>query len=133
MSSGNGLQLFPLMTEGGVGVHTQSTVGADLRHPLTQVQREIMRHIDVHGNIRSVEAGVMMHAARDRSKPEHSRCEGGTKRVFDIDSRTTRRIYIKRLSCCEWAATDGLEAMKRLMKRGIVIRHPLVKGLWVRS
>lgn len=97
--------------------------------PLTATQRQILAHIDRHGSIRSVEAGVIIHRARgDLQFALHVK-QHGTERLLTSGSwrvRTTLGI-----GCCQYAATDGLAGMKRLMKRGIVERGP-VKGTWIR-
>lgn len=70
---------------------------------LTGLQREILTRIRLEGPIRAVEAGVMQHVARGR------RCSGGGKGYGPT-----------KVACCKYAATDGLEAMKRLRDRGLV-------------
>jgi len=71
--------------------------------PLNAVQREILRYIGEHGSIRSVQAGEIVHAAR-----QHQYSDG--------------HQY--------WSA-DGLEAMKRLLARGLVKRDPDKRGRWL--
>jgi hypothetical protein len=88
--------------------------GAEVRHPpprprpLTAAQAEIVRWTRAHGEIRSSEAGSALHAQRDSScgKPLSYKC----------------------LGCCEYAASDGYSACKRLEARG-VLRH-VGHGRW---
>lgn len=75
--------------------------------PFTLCQREILRMIQNFGSITSSQAGRIVHAHR----------AGGCRRCAAVDVR------------CKWAASDGCDAMKRLMARGIVRRHH--RGVWV--
>lgn len=70
---------------------------------LTPVQREILRSLP----IRSVEAGVIVH--RHRGYCGYG-AKGGSMEREDA------------LGCCPYAAADGLEACKRLAKRGLLRR-----------
>lgn len=72
--------------------------------PLTPAQREILRFAGKNRGIRSVQAGEIVHS---------------------MDRRRDAQIHRRR-----YASADGLEAMKRLMKRGLVYRDPEVRGLW---
>jgi len=80
--------------------------------PLTASQREILLWIRDHGQIRSVEAGAIVHAHRTLpccSRYGRSRPDG--------------------IGCCKWAASDGGDALKRLMGRGLVRRGD-TPGVW---
>lgn len=79
---------------------------------LTQVQRRILATIRENGFIRSVEAGNYVHEASRR----HAR------RLGALDEHRGK-------GCCSYAATDGLDAMKRLVKRGLVVKES--RGHWV--
>lgn len=72
--------------------------------PLTPAQRAIMQHLAKHGEIRPVEAGMILL--------EHSR---GKPWLVEY-----RRRY---------ASADGSEALRRLAKRGLV--HKDGPGRWV--
>ncbi|HEY0390992.1 MAG TPA: hypothetical protein VGC63_04720 [Solirubrobacterales bacterium] len=75
---------------------------------LTQAQRLILDTINEKGQIRSVEAGVIVHLAR------------GTK--------CAKGVGPSKLACYHYASTDGLSAMKRLAKRGLVRKVSV--GIW---
>lgn len=77
---------------------------------LTGVQREILTAIRASGPMRAVEAGVLIHRARNIAL--NRRCHGGAKGHGPT-----------KLACCHYAATDGYEAMKRLFKRGLVTQQ----------
>lgn len=68
--------------------------------PITPVQRAVLRYLKEHGSIRSVDAGIIL---------------------FDIQGQPWRRQY---------ASADGLEVLKRMMKRGLV-RRTDKRGVWV--
>ena len=85
---------------------------------LNTAQREILNQIHEDGNIRSVEAGVIIHSHR----------EFPCGRKVGAGSYTGPKTA-GRIGCCGYASADGLEAMKRLEKRGLVKRQ--VDGLWV--
>jgi hypothetical protein len=104
------------LTIDGKEIEYQRTVRRE--PPLTDLQREALRYLTMQGQIRSVEAGVMVHSARGH-------CGYGAK-----DDRVGGRRD-SRISCCNYAATDGNELMKRLMERGIV-RRVSERGPWVR-
>jgi len=72
--------------------------------PFTNAQREILRLL-VERDVTSTEAGRIIHLHRDAP------C-----------------VYCRRGFGCPWASSDGNEALKRLMERGIVRR--LAPGLW---
>lgn len=76
---------------------------------LSGTQREILRRVREEGGLRGVEAGVMIHAARNAER-RFPVCGGGAKGHGPTRSG----------ACCHYAATDGAEAMKRLQKRGLV-------------
>lgn len=79
--------------------------------PLTPVQLAIMAHVDRHGSIRSVEAGVIVHAARSKTNHFGKTCGGGAK-----GHGPTRE------ACCPYAASDGYEALRRLAKRALIVQ-----------
>lgn len=79
---------------------------------LTEVQRGILHTIGQQGYISSTQAGVIVHRARGA-------CGFGSRSVGE-----------KSAACCGYAAADGLEACKRLMKRNLVVREK--PGRWVR-
>lgn len=85
------------------------------RHPLTAGQREILELVRDRGCIRSVEAGVAIHRARNH-------CAFGAR----SGTFTGRGI-----GCCSYASADGLAAMKRLMHRGLVYRDESRRGYWL--
>lgn len=72
---------------------------------LTATQREILRVVRVEGFIRPVTAGRLVHAAR---------MFGGAN-----PCRTDRP---QDEGCCQYASTDGVEALKRLVRRGLLVR-----------
>lgn len=84
--------------------------------PLTVAQATILRWARERGEIRSVEAGVIMHAARGY-------CGHGGR---SHDWRGTPRA----IGCCAYACADGLDALKRLADRGLVYRDPFIPGRW---
>jgi hypothetical protein len=79
---------------------------AKRNHPLTEAQREILRTARANrGVIRSVQAGVILHAHREQPCPR-------------ADAR----------GCCEYAAGDGGDALTRLASRGLARR--VGRGIW---
>lgn len=76
--------------------------------PFTPAQRDIMRLIADFGSVTSTQAGVIQHM--HRSPP----CR-----------------YCSPRQHCQYASSDGLDAMKRLMRRGLVER--VRDGLWRRA
>lgn len=83
-----------------------------LQAPFTPSQREILLIIRQLGSITSTQAGKIVHAHRG------GQLEHGCRRC-KADSR----------GHCDFAASDGRDAMKRLRDRGIV-RRPKA-GLWI--
>ena len=81
--------------------------------PLSGSQRAILRTIRALGELRSSEAGLMMHGARGWCAPFHA----------------PYAPTPDRLGCCEYGATDGAAAMRRLERRGLVER--VGRGRWV--
>lgn len=76
---------------------------------LVESQRAILQHARANGGvIRSVEAGRIVHAGRNDGEG----CYG-----WIAMPGTSRRE-----GCCEYAATDGLDAMKRLAAKGLFER-----------
>lgn len=75
---------------------------------LTAAQRLILQEIALTGRIRPVDAGKIIHSFRD----DH--------RSVDADNP---------YGCCRWASGDGVDALKRLARRGFV-RHKK-RGCWV--
>lgn len=94
---------------------------------LTVLQRAILNHIDKHESIRPVEAGVIIHEGRGNG------CKGGTAIQWAESSAKQRTIRVEknRISCCKWASTDGVMALRRLQNRGIVQR--INKGVYKRT
>lgn len=76
---------------------------------LTLVQRTLLDAVREKGAVRSVEAGVIVHRHRTSACPTPTRGIG----------------------CCRYAGADGLAAMKRLMRRGLVYRDPDRVGRWL--
>lgn len=85
--------------------------------PLTSTQQRIMATIREKGSIRSVEAGCMVHEARGKRCSNYG---AGADRF-----KGTERA----ISCCAYASSDGLSAMKRLADRGLV-RRGKQAGTW---
>jgi hypothetical protein len=77
------------------------------QRPLTPLQADIIRLARLHGEVRSVEAGVLVHLHRGA-------CGVGAR------SGPSREGS---LACCGYTATDGSMACRRLMKRGLLQRH----------
>lgn len=67
-------------------------------------QREVMRRLGLHGSIRAVQAGVIIHQGRGR-------CGFGAK---------ASRYRGGGLGCCAYAATDGSALLKTLERQGLV-------------
>lgn len=87
------------------GREEEVRTGGGTSAPFTPAQREILRLVQVYGTVTSTAAGRIIHAHRD----------GGCLRC--------------RESRCKFAASDGGDALKRLMARGVVRRcRP---GVWV--
>lgn len=74
--------------------------------PLTELQKDIIRLALLHGEVRSVEAGLLVHIHRGA-------CGSGSK------SKPRRKGS---LDCCGYGATDGSMACRRLMRRGLLYR-----------
>jgi hypothetical protein len=88
--------------------------------PLSPVQRLIL----ASAPIRSVEAGVIVHASRGH-------CGFGARggRIGHVvDGKFVPLDRPKGIACCAYAAADGLEACKRLAKRGLLRR--VAPGRW---
>lgn len=75
--------------------------------PLTPAQHEIMRLIRQYGAITSTQAGTIVHAHRDPP------CRGCQRRE----------------TACPYRSSDGSDALKRLMGRGLVRRAR--PGTWI--
>lgn len=84
--------------------------------PLTEAQEDILRWIRLHGWISSTQAGVLVHAHGFPRDPWADGPDGtpGVERW-----RAERRRF---------AASDGLEALRRLSIRGYVVR--VEPGVW---
>jgi hypothetical protein len=67
-------------------------------------QREVMRRLGLHGSIRAVQAGQIIHQCRGR-------CGFGAK---------DRGREYRGLGCCRYASTDGSALLRRLEKSGLV-------------
>lgn len=103
-----------LNIEGGVEPYDEVAKRAAAYRDLSPAQKEILRVIRDDGEIRAVEAGVIIHTHRTQA---------GTGRCGR--HRTA-------LACCQYAASDGLEALKRMAKRGLVRRkRELATTTWV--
>lgn len=76
--------------------------------PLSETQREVLHQLRWRGTLRSAEVGVIVHAMRENATCGPARRAAG---------------------CCQYAAVDGNEAMKRLMERGLV-RRTGERGVW---
>jgi hypothetical protein len=90
-------------------------------HGFSSAQLGVLRHLGLHGHIRSVEAGRIAHAVRQERMryPSGDACGVGKR-----DYRTE-----KGEGCCGYASTDGAAVMKRLLERGIVRR--ISRGLYI--
>lgn len=67
-------------------------------------QREVMRQLGLHGSIRAVQAGVIVHSGRGH-------CGSGAKdRCFKGSG----------IACCAYAASDGSTVMRSLELNGLV-------------
>lgn len=109
--------------------HNHSS-GVGARRPFSPAQLAIMQHIDKHGSIRTVEAGVIIHRERD-GKTRFARHVANNNTISVLANGTWRHRTRNGIGCCRFASTDGLEAMKRLAKRGIVQRAG--RGVWIRT
>jgi hypothetical protein len=87
-------------------------------HGFSSAQTLILRHLGLHGHIRSVEAGRYVHASR---RPEPYCGYGARDYRNPVDAG----------GCCGYASSDGSAAMKRLLVRGIVRR--ISRGLYILS
>jgi hypothetical protein len=65
-------------------------------------QKEVMRQLGLHGSIRAVQAGVIVHAGRGH-------CGFGAKRYAGTG-----------IACCAYAASDGSALMRSLELNGLV-------------
>lgn len=88
-------------------VETLFDVGAPVvvgnTHGLTQIQRAILAHVGRHGHITPALAGPYAHSARIRHERGHAGGYDGS-------------------SCCQYGSKDGLESIKRLVDRGLLVR-----------
>lgn len=83
---------------------------------LTVVQRAILDTLREAGSIRTVEAGVIVHRYRNSSCGFGARSGGFTGRG---------------IGCCPYAGPDGLSALNRLRRRGLVFRDENQTGRWI--
>lgn len=83
---------------------------------LSPAQREILRTLYRDGSIRAVYAGRLVHAFRVGEAQDVHRFYEWTG-----DGR-------RGLGCCKYASADGSDALRRLLKRGLV-SHP-ARGRW---
>lgn len=67
-------------------------------------QREVMRRLGLHGSIRAVQAGRIIHQGRG-----HCGC-----------GRKDRAGRYHGEGCCAYASTDGSDLLRRLEKAGLV-------------
>lgn len=87
--------------------------GTEVVHPvrrqrrLTDAQRQVIRFMRHHGDVRPVEIGRVMHVQRGRHAIGTSLIEG---------------------ACCQYASSDGADALRRLADRGLVYR--VRRGCW---
>lgn len=79
-------------------------------HPLTARQRGLLIFIRSQDSVRPLEVGMIMHQGRE------------VPCVMTLDFRRGR------VSCCEYASSDGVDALKRLERRGLVERR--ARGQW---
>lgn len=103
----------PQLRIGGGEVSTEQarrTSSAGRGGALSHAQRAILRVIEENGSIRAVEAGVIIHAHRNR----------GCWRKKNEPSATGDRHKGGGKGCCAFASTDGSMALKRLRDRGLV-------------
>lgn len=74
--------------------------------PLSRRQREVLAYVRATFPVRPLDVGRMMHAGRERP------CSECTKRGLH----------------CRHASSDGYDALRRLERRGLVVRES--RGLW---
>lgn len=79
-------------------------------------QAMILQALRLYGEIRSVQAGVIVHYNRGH-------CGFG--------ARGGRVSNPKAIGCCAYAAIDGLACLKRMAERGLVFRDPDQRGRWL--
>ena len=96
--------------DGGETPHEQVVKVSRPKPALNGAQRAILRVIEAEGTIRPVEAGVIVHAHRDQ--PCRLAGAAGADRYKGGG-----------VACCAYASSDGVEALKRLAKRGLVERQ----------
>jgi hypothetical protein len=75
--------------------------------PKGHAMKIVMEHLAKRGSIRSAQAGRIVHDARRKA------CE--------------RPTLPGAIGCCQWAASDGGEVLRRLQRRGLVVQHG---GIW---
>jgi hypothetical protein len=73
------------------------------QRPLTPLQADILALARMQGQVRSVEAGKLVHAHRGRCSQLGPTRKGA-------------------IACCQYGAIDGSMACRRLMKRGLLHR-----------
>ena len=80
-----------------------------VRHPrpLSDRQREVLRMIGILGAVRPLEVGKLMHAGARKHPAGTALVEG---------------------PCCQYASSDGCDALRRLERRGLVRR--IHRGQW---
>lgn len=76
------------------------------RRILTGPQREILRWVAAHDEISPLQAGAIVHAHRE---PPCRNIAGGARG--------------RGVACCPWTSSDGSEALKRLVARGLLERR----------
>jgi len=74
--------------------------------PLTQRQREVLAYVRATFPVRPVDVGKLMHAGRERA------CS--TCSLLGLH--------------CRHASSDGYDALRRLERRGLVVRER--RGMW---
>lgn len=84
----------------------EPTIGPRPSTRLGPVGQAILAHLRDHRTISPLEAGLICHGLRRREW-----CGVGTR---SVGSRSR--------ACCGYTSTDGLEALKRLVKAGYVER-----------
>jgi hypothetical protein len=94
--------------------------------PLNGQQRAILELAKRPQGVRPVEAGLIVHAERPACA-EVQRGERAPGDVGKAPSAAGTRFKGKGKSCCAWTSSDGVEACKRLVKRGLLTRRA---GKW---
>lgn len=102
MSASNGVTMRQLALDGREVPYPQRV------YPLTSRQRQVLLYMRQRRDVRPVDVGRLMHASRDVEPCAYTPFQPG--------------------ACCEYAASDGWDALHRLEKRGLVER--VGRGQW---